>query len=403
VVKEGIGTKTRDQFVTIAILVNRLHRQQGLVSVAIVMELKEMIKIMNLKLKYIFSYLLAIIFTICLIGCSELNTDIPSVPKVNIHGDSVYSPTSANYHPKTIAGSPNGMYDCQECHAADFSGGVTKVGCNTMDCHPSISVHVEGIIDPTSENFHGNYIKNIQWDMLSCQNCHGVKYDGGDFEYPDGSPLSPSCLDCHTYPGGPENCTTCHGSSTSNAPPQDLNGNTSTTERGVGAHQIHLKGGDIGRNLTCTECHNVPGGVYTPGHVDSELPAEIFMNNPRANTITNDPSTSEYDSGLDLFVPSPAYNPNDLSCSNTYCHGHFKNGNLTNAPVWTNPSTSACGSCHGDGSNPLPKIPSQGGTHPANTDCNVCHGGVVGANYNIINPSKHIDGLLNLFGNDIKY
>jgi len=358
---------------------------------------------MNLKMKYYFFYILIIIFTIYNVGCSELNTDIPPVPEVNTHGDSLYSPTSDNYHPKTIAESPNGWDDCKTCHAADFSGGITGAGCNKTNCHPSIDVHVNGIIDPSSANFHGKYIKNIQWNMTDCQKCHGAKYDGGDIKYPDGSSLTPTCLDCHTYPGGPENCTTCHGSPTSNAPPQDLNGNTATTERGVGAHQIHLRGTGNGKYLTCTECHNVPGGLYTPGHIDSEPPAEVLMSNPRANAITNDPSTSEYDQTLPLFVPDPVYNPNDLSCSNTYCHGYFKNGNLDNKPVWTDPSTSACGSCHGDGSNPLPKIPSQGGTHPANSNCEVCHGGVVDANYKIINPSKHIDGLLHLNGNDIKY
>lgn len=350
---------------------------------------------MKLKVKYIFLYLLAILFSVFVFSCSELNNDIPPAPEINTHGDSVYSPTSENYHPKTIAGSTNGMYDCQECHAADFSGGTAKVGCNTIDCHPTIAVHVNGVIDPASENFHGKYIRNDQWDMSGCQSCHAEDYSGGY--------VSPTCLDCHTYVGGPENCTTCHGSSTSNAPPTDINGNSLTNERGVGAHQIHLKGGDVGRNLTCTECHNVPGGVYTPGHVDSDLPAEVFMNNPRTNTITNDPSTSEYDPGLDLFVPSPAYNINDLTCSNTYCHGYFKNGNLENKPIWTNPATSACGSCHGNETSPLPKTQNEGGTHPVSPNCSNCHGGVIDQNGNIINPSKHIDGLLNLFGSDIKY
>jgi predicted CxxxxCH...CXXCH cytochrome family protein len=356
----------------------------------IIKTVKSMIKIL---LKYFAFFLVLILIA----ACSELNTDIPSVPVISTHGDSLYSPTSENYHPKTIAGSTNGMYDCQECHAADFSGGTAKVGCNTIDCHPTIGVHVEGIIEPTSESFHVNYIKNDQWDMSGCQSCHAEDYSGGH--------VSPTCLDCHTYPGGPENCTTCHGSATSNAPPTDINGNTATTERGVGAHQIHLKGGEVGRNLTCAECHNVPGGVYTLGHVDSELPAEILMNESRANIKTNDPSTSEYDPGLDLFVPHPTYNPNDLSCANTYCHGYFKNGNLDNKPVWTNPATSACGSCHGTGTSPLPKTDAEGGSHPdpSGTNCSVCHGGVLDENLNIINPSKHIDGLLNLNGNDIKY
>jgi predicted CxxxxCH...CXXCH cytochrome family protein len=355
-----------------------------------------MIKMENSMTKILLTYFTFLLALILIAACSELNTDIPAVPEINTHGDSLYSPASENYHPKTIASSPNGWDDCKECHAADFSGGVAKAGCNTSDCHPTINVHVAGVIDPSSENFHGKYIRNDQWDMSGCQSCHAEDYSGGF--------VSPTCLDCHTYVSGPENCTTCHGSPTSNAPPRDINGNTSTSERGVGAHQIHLKGGDIGRNLTCTECHNVPGGVYTPGHVDSELPAEIFMNNPRANTITNDPSTSEYDQNLPLFVPDPTYDPADLTCSNTYCHGYFKNGNLDNKPVWNDPSTSQCGSCHGGGpGNPLPKTTSEGGSHPNATNCANCHGGVVDQNRNIINPLKHIDGLLNLFGNDIKY
>jgi predicted CxxxxCH...CXXCH cytochrome family protein len=400
-------------------------------------------------IKIIIKYFTFFLTLILLAACSELSTDIPSVPEINTHGDSVYSAASPNYHPKTIAGSPNGMFDCQECHASDYSGGITEVGCNTTNCHPTIGVHVNGIVDPSSEdfhpkylninntpmsscsgchgsdfsggfaspscanchpsidvhvigildpasdNFHGNYIKNNQWEMRTCQPCHGENYSGGL--------VSPTCLDCHSYPGGPENCTTCHGSSTSNAPPQDLDGNTSTSERGVGAHQVHLKGNSEGKTLTCTECHNVPGGVYTPGHVDSGLPAEVLMNNPRANLVTNDPSTSEYDPTLPLFVPDPVYNSTSLTCTNTYCHGYFKNGNLDNAPVWTNPASAVCGTCHGDGTSPLPKTESEGGSHPDDADCSDCHNGVVDENLNFINPSKHIDGLLNLFGDDIVY
>jgi predicted CxxxxCH...CXXCH cytochrome family protein len=355
----------------------------------------ELTKILNLKMKYIFFYLLAIIFAIYIASCSDLKDNIPSVPEVNIHGSGVYDAESPDYHPKTIAKSPEGMFGCQDCHAADFSGGVTGVGCNTPNCHPVIGVHVSGITDPSSGNFHGKYIRDRQWEMRTCRPCHGERYGGGL--------VSPSCLDCHIYPGGPENCTTCHGSTTSNAPPKDLNGNTSTSDRGVGAHQAHLMGNINGKNLTCTECHNVPGGVYTPGHLDPDNRAEVLMNNPLANLKTNDPSTSQYDPSLPLFEPDPLYNSSTLSCSNTYCHGNFKNGNLDNVPNWTDPSTSQCGSCHGNGTNPLPKTNSEGGSHPGSTNCSNCHGGVVDADLNIINPSKHIDGLLNLFGNDIKY
>ncbi len=49
-------------------------------------------------------------------------------------------------------------------------------------------------------------------------------------------------LTCHTKPAGPENCTTCHGS-TNAAPPKDLSNNTSNDRtRQSGAHQVHLVG-----------------------------------------------------------------------------------------------------------------------------------------------------------------
>lgn len=342
-----------------------------------------------------FSFLLALFLVA---ACSELNTDIPSVPKVNTHGDSIYVPTAENYHVNTIKNSPNGFFDCQECHASDFSGGVAGVGCD--DCHTGIGAHQSGYLDPASKGFHGNYIRNNGWDMISCQSCHGPKY-AGKVAVPDYT--IPGCLECHTYYGGPENCSTCHGSKTSIAPPRDLDGNTTTDARGVGAHQVHLVGNLKGKTLTCTDCHIVPGGVYFAGHIDSDNRAEVIMNTYLANLSTNYPSTSEYDPNLGIFVPDPVYNPADLSCSNTYCHGYFKNGNLDNKPVWTNPATSACGSCHGNGTSPLPKTVAEGGSHPGNTNCSVCHGGVVDANLKIINPSKHIDGLLNLFGSDIKY
>ena len=355
----------------------------------------ELIKIMKIKMKYIFVLSVAFIFVIFFAGCSDLKEDIPAVPQVYTHGTGNFDSSSANYHPYLIANSKNGIYDCQTCHAADFSGGVTGVGCNTPNCHPSIGVHLAGIVDTTSQNFHGNFIKDHEWDMRPCKSCHGEMYSGGL--------VSPSCNDCHVYINGPENCTTCHGSKTSNAPPKDLNGNYSTSDRGVGAHQAHLKENNFGRYLTCTECHVVPGATYVQGHIDGDNRAEVLMNKVLANLVTNDPSTTQYDSSLTLFTPSPNYNLETLTCSNTYCHGYFKNGNLDNSPIWNNSSTAACGTCHGDETSPLPKTDLEGGSHIDNQNCYVCHADVVDEDLKIINSSKHIDGLLNLFGKDIKY
>ena len=348
---------------------------------------------MKLKMKNILFLFSVLTFIIYYAGCSDLNENIPSVPEVKTHGEGTFDSVSANYHPNLLATFPNGLYDCQNCHAADFSGGITGVGCNTTNCHPSIGVHLAGIVDTTSQNFHGYYIRDHQqWDMRECKSCHGENYAGGM--------VSPSCLSCHSYLNGPENCTTCHGSMTSNAPPKDLNGNYSSSDRGVGAHQSHLKGGSLGKFLTCTECHNVPGSVYVQGHIDGDNRAEVLMNEQRANLVTNDPSTNNYDPNQQTYHPNPTYSLAELTCSNSYCHGYFKNGNLDNKPIWNNPSTAACGTCHGSLTNPLP-----GGSHPSigSLTCSACHGGVVNANNQIINPSKHIDGLLNLLGKDIKF
>ena len=116
--------------------------------------------------------------------------------------------------------------------------GFYLTGCSDLETDinqpPQVSLHKEGILAPSNENFHGNLISNNKWNMDLCKDCHGVKYDGGLVKV--------SCLTCHNQPAGPENCTTCHGSNVSPAPPNDLNGNVSTTDRGVGAHQVHLTG-----------------------------------------------------------------------------------------------------------------------------------------------------------------
>jgi len=263
------------------------------------------------------------------------------------------------------------------------------------------NIHEEGILNPDSSNFHGKLISNNHWAMNQCQQCHGGNYAGGL--------VNVSCLTCHSQPAGPENCATCHGNETSPAPPSDLDGNTSSPK--VGAHRIHLSGGLLGKKVSCTDCHNVPATVDTEGHVDSEMPAEIPMNGFLTTLVTNDPSSDTYNGGP-LVVPQPSYNYSNFTCSNSYCHGNFKNGNNDNKPVWTNPSSAACGTCHGDPTKPtlfekaLPKTVAEGGSHiavpppPVGKDCSYCHGGVVDANLKFINVSKHIDGKLNQRVND---
>ncbi len=55
--------------------------------------------------------------------------------------------------------------------------------------------------------------------------------------------------------GGTTNeCSQCHGSDQSPAPPVDLQGNTDVTFPGVGAHQSHLGQALWHHQVTCEEC-----------------------------------------------------------------------------------------------------------------------------------------------------
>lgn len=251
----------------------------------------------------------------------------------------------------------------------------------------SLKVHPDGWAIP-SASFHGTNIRDNSWDMRGCRTCHGSAYTGGT--------SGVACITCHQGFSGPEGCAVCHGTSNVNsAPPRDLSRNTSKTARGVGAHQIHFLGSTIAGNTLCSECHVVPGDVYKDAaHLDGNSIAEVQFLNPLTRLAT---------SGV---TPSPVYNSTTLACSGTYCHGTFKNGNQAFAPVWNDPSGAqmTCGTCHGDVTKPtLAERALPGGTHTSSTSCVTCHGGVVDASLKIINPAKHVDGRLNLFGNDISF
>jgi predicted CxxxxCH...CXXCH cytochrome family protein len=124
---------------------------------------------------------------------------------------------------------------------------------------------------------------------------------------------------------------------------------------------------------------------------------------------TNVPEGFNYQQSLGDFIPYPTFDVTNGSCTNTYCHGYFKNGNTDNVVSFTAGSQGAvCGSCHGDPStgNPLPRNLNEGGSHPLVQDCSLCHFGVVevdGSNYTIIDKDKHINGKLNIFGNEEVY
>ncbi len=246
--------------------------------------------------------------------------------------------------------------------------------------------HAKGIINPVSPEFHGQLIRAENWSMKGCLQCHGGDYAGGI--------VSSSCLSCHTQPTGPEACNTCHGdfsNSSRIAPPRALNGSITSDDPGVGAHNAHLYENDLGDRVRCSTCHTFPSSFYADGHLGEDNQAEINFGRV---AITG---------GV-----TPIYNFEENTCSDTYCHGNFVfykdssaypglytadsmvGNNLT--MKWTEDDDDAeCGSCHG--------LPPTGHQPFGLNECAPCHSGVVNNSGDIIDPTKHINGVINVFGN----
>lgn len=267
--------------------------------------------------------------------------------------------------------------------------GLWSSGCSDIkqptpaNLEPGLSVHSEGWLDPDAAAFHGIFIRQgIAWDLSNCQQCHGVDYAGGVAES--------TCLPCH--PGTPEDCAVCHGGTEnhSGAPPEDLDGNTAVSVPTVGTHTVHVEGDDGSDGVPCASCHEVPENYFAVGHIDSDLPAEVvFFGLAVVNGAT------------------PNYVAATPGCDNTYCHGNwglsraesrFPNvysdevmiGNNA-SPVWTDPATGQCGSCH--------DLPPRGHVDYALSQCFICHS-TVDVDGNISDKRKHINGQINVFNQE---
>ena len=278
------------------------------------------------------------------------------------------------------------------------------------DCHRvPVAVEDPGHIDPSpAELVFGSVANaanvNSSFDGGTCTTyCHGVSLKGGNHTEPDWMLDPPAaCGQCHGLPPPPPHpvvaspfqcagchldiftqgerhidgvldlavgCTSCHGDATSGspAPPRDTLGNTSTLQRGVGAHRAHL--GDGGPSswhaqVTCDDCHTVPTRYDDPGHL-GPLPAELTY----SGTAVARGAVPSWDGAR---------------CSN-YCHGQTIDGGSNRTPNWTtvDGTQAACGTCHS-----LPPA----APHPANPNCSTCHGAVINAAGVFIDPSLHING-----------
>ncbi|HEY5952062.1 MAG TPA: CxxxxCH/CxxCH domain-containing protein [Kofleriaceae bacterium] len=226
--------------------------------------------------------------------------------------------------------------DCAECHrvpqAWDSPGHIVD------DSAPAEVTFGARAALPTAERKGPP-----AWDGAKCTNvyCHGAAMTSGgtNTEPTWNAPATNTCTTCHASPppsharndcatchppsaphvdgitqiGRSNDCSGCHGSATSSAPPLDLSGNMFTTAIGVGAHQAHLQAPSGLRGpIPCETCHAVPPTLTAVGHLDA-APADVSS--------------------------ALGWNRTSQTCT-TWCHGSAR-------PAWTSHGEVVCGSCHG--------------------------------------------------------
>jgi len=330
--------------------------------------------------RWILYTLLLVSSAVLVVSCS---TPADSV-EFREHPDGWVDGNSDNFHGLFVLDSAGKTSNCTTCHGSDLMGDADNAVPSCFECHQSYP-HPDGFADPTTGGVHTQAIADENWDLATCRTCHGSDYAGKNFE-------AKSCLTCHIQENGPEACNTCHGDDVNIAPPEDLSGSVETTSPGVGAHQVHLMASDItdALSFTCETCHATVSSFDDTDHITGDGKAAIVF----SSFATSD------------GMLSTTYDPGTGTCSNVYCHGDFEflksestrpfvyGGDAITGEnptmVWTDVGTgaAACGTCHG-----LP--PTGHNNLPA---CSNCHGGVVDADNNIIDTSKHINGVINVFG-----
>lgn len=299
--------------------------------------------------KRIFILLAAFVLALlAFISCSEDRV----TDSYQVHPTNWMDPYSEEWHGTAALGSNS--ESCGECHnitqpRAIMHGSGTEGG-DCFECHYFYPHPAD------YSQFHPIDITDYSWMRISeCQSCHGVDFAGGR--------AGSSCLSCHTEPGGPAACITCHGT-----PPIEPMGSIPP-----GAHGAHSR-------YACTECHS---NVDDLSHIDA-LPADVAFNDAHISNANGFPNS---------YTPDPSELGNG-TCA-TYCHSDLHSGPPMVAVEWaTGQTITQCRGCH--------QVPPTAPFHPTGNRCHECHPHVdPNSNYNdaneirFLDPSLHVNGVVN--------
>jgi len=226
-----------------------------------------------------------------------------------------------------------------------------------------------------------------------CQICHTTtkhwRNDGSLADHNNGH----YCVECHKHETGfTPNCGGCHGSppvldtpdATNGLIVSDINGtpaNSGSTTSG--AHDAHVNG----QGLKCENCHT--GGMLSgPSQGDNKINIGFSLNGVDITgtykgqvAVANGPFP--YAAGNTTTTIGTA--DDTMECSNLYCHGATlsvagdMDGGTDITPQWNQPSTGACGTCHG-ATNTNPPVRGSHYAHAGPTtdtgqgyQCSLCH------------------------------
>lgn len=285
-------------------------------------------------------------------------------------------------------------FDCHRCHQ---NGGTTTP---TSHANGVINLEFNGLAQNTQYSKGNNLVPGTQFGDCSTSNCHGrLTRQWGTLS---------SALTL---------CDKCHGSASSAGGFYGTRGPDSAvlnSMSGVGVHDIHIQNPNSPRKSTfnrftsyavgyaCSQCHNVPTGPFTGGHIDTPIPAEV--------PFSNKSSIAKAGSASYRLFSTPTYNFGTQSCSNIWCHGggmdsNSGRGNYAgvapvisrtnpqwNVPYLTGNGNTDCTKCHAL----PPQAPDSSYTHFGKTlnTCNSCHQHIGADGLSIKNKALHVNGVI---------
>ncbi|MBW2403742.1 MAG: hypothetical protein DRH23_15210 [Deltaproteobacteria bacterium] len=229
------------------------------------------------------------------------------------------------------------------------------------------STHPGKWIDPRADDWHGNYLRETDWQPIvdpersdACGLCHQGSPPLGDVVVKP-PPGATDCIDCHSLPGGVMACGTCHGDGERAYPPRDQCYFGGPPEGH--AHDAHTTpSANMLRPLDCQACHfaidfSMLDGEHGNGEVDV-----VFQ---------------------PAWGPDATYDFETLVCGTT-CHART---GTTPVVAWDGGALDLdCNACH--------QTPPAGHSTIA---CNTCHRGINPDGTRLTIEAPHINGRVDAF------